>query len=294
MILVIGANGTVGSHVVHQLVEAGRKVRVLARDASKATKHGKDAEIAVGDLARPETLGPAFSGVVKVFLLSNGPEQIEAQAIDAAKAARVAHIVKLSSMGFGPERDALTVGNWHRAAEAHLQASGVAWTILRAGGFSTNALGWVHTINTKDAAFAATGDGKVAVIDPRDLAAVAVTALTQPGHEGKSYELTGPEALSLGEQVVRIGAAVGRSLRFADIPAAAARDAMLQTGMPAPLVERMLEVMAAIKAGGAATVSPDVPRVLGRAARTFSDWARENAAAFERHPVHVKGDPGAA
>lgn len=281
MILIVGANGTVGSQVVNQLVEAGRKVRVLVREPSKAPAHGKGVEAVVGDLARPETLGGAFAGVEKVFLLSRGPERLEINAIDAAKAAGVRHVVKLSSMGFGPDRDALTIGNWHRAVEAHLEASGLAWTILLAGGFSTNALGWAQTIKTQGAAFAATGDGKVSVIDPRDIAAVAAATLTQPGHEGKRYELTGPEALSFAEQVALIGAAIGRPLRFVDVPPAAARDAMLSSGMPAPVAEGMLEVMAKIKAGSAETISPAVEQVLGRKPRAFTAWARENAAAFQ-------------
>ncbi|HEX4445685.1 MAG TPA: NAD(P)H-binding protein [Polyangiaceae bacterium] len=280
MILVVGANGTVGTQVVRQLLEAGQKVRVLAREPSKASKHGGGVEVVAGDLAKPQGLAPAFAGVAKVFLLSPGPEHLENHAVDAAGAAGVRHIVKLSSMGFGPRRDALAIGNWHRAVEAHLRASGVAWTILLAGGFSSNALGWAGTIRAQGAAFAAAGEGKVAVVDPRDLAAAAVVALVRPGHEGKRYELTGPEALTFAEQVALIGAAIDRPLRFVDAPSAAARDGMLQMGMPAPLVEQMLEVMAAIKAGGAATVSPDIERLLGRRARTFGEWARENAAAF--------------
>ena len=119
------------------------------------------------------------------------------------------------------------------------------------------------------------------MIDPRDIASVATATLTQPGHEGKRYELTGPEALSFAEQVALIGAAIGRPLRFVDVPPAAARDAMLSSGMPAPVAEGMLEVMAKIKAGGAETVSPAVEQVLGRKPRTFAAWARENAAAFQ-------------
>ena len=281
MILVIGANGTVGSQVVHQLLEAGQKVRVLVRDPSKGAKHGAAVEVIAADLARPESLGAAFAEVEKAFLLSTGPDGIEINGIDAAKAAGVKHIVKLSTMGFGPERAPLAIGGWHRPVEAYLEASGLAWTILRAGGFSANALGWATSIKTQGAAFAATGDGKVAVIDPRDLAAVAVTTLTRPGHEERRYELTGPEALSFAEQVSLIGAAIGRPLRFVDVPPEAARDAMLQTGMPAPLAERMLEVMAAIKSGRGATVSSDVEKVLGRKPRTFAAWAQENAAAFK-------------
>ena len=280
MILVIGANGTVGTHLVRELAGAGHRVRALARDAEKAARHGRGVEVAIGDLSRPDTLAPAMAGVERVFLLSNGPEALEQGAVDAARAAGVRRVVKLSSMGFGPSRDALTIGRWHRAVEAHLERSGLAWTIVLAGGFATNALGWSSTIRGQGTVFAATGAGQVAVVDPRDLASVAVAALTGPGHEGRRYEVTGPEALSFADQVAILGAATGRALRFADVPPEAARDGMLRSGMPAPMVEGLLEVMANIKAGGAATVSGDVERVLGRKARTFVAWAAENAAAF--------------
>lgn len=281
MILVVGANGNVGSQVVQQLVEAGRRVRVLVRDPVKAAKHGAGVEVSKGDLASPETLAPAFKDIDQVFLVTAGPEQLENNAIDAAKAAGVRHLVKLSTMGFGPERDSLAIGRWHRAVEAGLEASGMAWTLLLAGGFNTNALFWAPSLKTQGVAFAATGDGKVAVVDPRDLAAVATVALTRPGHEGRRYELTGAEPLSYADQVALIGAAMGRPLRFMDVPPAAARDAMLQAGMPAPRAEAMLEVMANIKLGRAATVTGTIEQLLGRKPRTFASWAKDHAAAFQ-------------
>jgi (4-alkanoyl-5-oxo-2,5-dihydrofuran-3-yl)methyl phosphate reductase len=280
MILVIGATGTVGSRVVHQLRDAGRDVRVLVRDASKLAKQGRGIEVVVGDLARPETLGPVFAGVARVFLISQGPAELEGNAIDAARAAGVAHVVKLASMGFGPNRDALQIGRWHRTAEARLRTSGLDWTILRAGGFSSNALGWAPSIKAQGAVFAATGEGKVTVIDPRDIAAVAVTALTQADHAGKLYELTGPQALSAAEQVAVIGTAIGRSLRFVDVGPDAARDGMLRAGIPEPIASGMVEVMAHIKAGEAEVFSPDLERLLDHKPRTFAAWAEEHAGVF--------------
>jgi uncharacterized protein YbjT (DUF2867 family) len=152
--------------------------------------------------------------------------------------------------------------------------------VLLASGYASNALGWAETIRTQGAVFAATGEGTVGVIDPRDIAAVAATALTEVGHAGQRYELTGPQALSFAEQVSQLGKVIGRELSFVDVPAAAARDAMLRTGMPEPLVNGMLEVMSRIRAGDAATLSPDVERVLGRKPRTFAAWATDHAAAF--------------
>lgn len=283
MILVVGANGTVGSRLVRRLVEGGHPVRALVRDVPRAVQHGPAVAIAEGDLAWPGTLGPALAGVDRVFLVTNGPAAVEKAAIDAARAAGVAHVVKLSSMGFGPSRDALAIGNWHREVEDHLAASRLPWTVLRAGGFSTNALGWGRSIRERDAVFAPAGDGKVAVVDPDDLAGAAAAVLAAPvdRHAGARYELTGPEALGFAEQVAILAEALGRPLRFVDVPPGAARDEMLRTGMPAALVEPMLEVMAAIRAGGAATVTPTAAQLLGRPARTFAHWVAANLAAFQ-------------
>ncbi len=124
------------------------------------------------------------------------------------------------------------------------------------------------------------GEGKSAPIDPRDIAAVAVKALSTPGHEGKAYTLTGPEALTMGEQVAKIGAAIDRPLRSVDVPADAARAGMLKSGMPPRLVDALLELMAVARAGHSAIVSPAVAEVLGRPARTFDAWLHDHVAAF--------------
>jgi (4-alkanoyl-5-oxo-2,5-dihydrofuran-3-yl)methyl phosphate reductase len=277
MILVIGANGTVGREVVSQLKAANVPVRVLVRDQKKAPA---GVEVVVGDLAEPSTLAPAFAGVQRLFLLSQGPAALENNAIDAAAKAGVSRIVKLSSMGFGKERDGLTLARWHRDVERHLQASGIPATLLYAGNFSSNTLGWAPTLRAQGAAFAAMGDGKTAPVDPRDLAAVGVAALTQPGHEGRIYELTGPATLTTTQQIAILGEVMGKPWHYVDVPPAAAREGMVQSGLPAPFAEAMLEVMAAIKAGGADKVTDDVQRVLGRPARSFADWARDHAAAF--------------
>jgi (4-alkanoyl-5-oxo-2,5-dihydrofuran-3-yl)methyl phosphate reductase len=282
MILVTGATGTIGSEVVKQLIEAGEKVRVLVRDPAKAAKFGGRVEVAQGDLEKPETLGPAFAGVDKAFVLAMGTDlaKLEGNAFEAAKKAGVKHVVKLSAMGADIE-PGITLGRWHRESEEKLKATGVAWTILRPGNFASNALGWVGSIKGQGAAFQPTGEGKVAPIDPRDIAAVAVKVLTSPGHEGQAYTITGPEALSGAEQVAAISAAIGKPLRFIDVPEAAAREGMLKAGMPEGYVGPVLELMALIKAGYAGTVTPTVEQLLGRKPRSFSEWARDNAAAFQ-------------
>ena len=281
MILVTGATGTVGSQVVEQLLAAGERVRVLARDPAKAAKFGAAVEVAQGDLSKSETLPAAFEGIEKVFLLATGPElaNLEAHAITAAKRASVKHVVKLSALGADIE-PGIQLGRWHRESEKNLEESGLTWTILRPGNFHTNALGWARSIQAQGVVYHLTGAGKSAPIDPRDIAAVAVAALTTPGHEGKIYDLTGPEALTAAEQVEKIGVALEKPLQAIDAPESAARGGMLAEGMPRELVEAVLELMALIRAGHVEKKTTTVAEVLGREPRTFDAWVKDNIAAF--------------
>jgi uncharacterized protein YbjT (DUF2867 family) len=207
LILVTGATGIVGSEIVKQLVEARQKVRVLVRDPAKALKFGTGIEVVKGDLSKPETLVAAFAGVDKVFVLSNGLDlpTLEANAFDAAKKAGVKHIVKLSGRHLDADFLAGTVlAQWHSESERRLRTLGITWTILRPGVFASNFLMWL--VREQGAVFLPVGDGRDTPTDPRDIAAVAVKVLTTPGHEGKVYELTGPEFLSYAEMVQKMGA----------------------------------------------------------------------------------------
>ncbi|XYH93312.1 SDR family oxidoreductase [Sorangium sp. So ce1128] len=282
MILVTGATGTIGSEVVKQLLEAGAPVRVLARNPSKAAaKLGAGVAIVLGDLGAPETLDAAFADVDKAFVLSAGPDlaSLEANAVSAAKKAGVGHIVLLSVFG-AESAPGLQNARRHRESEKNLAASGLAWTFVRPGAFASNAFGWAPSIKAQGEVYAPMGEGKNAPIDPRDVAAVAVTALTSPGHDGKAYGITGPEALSMREQVAKIAAAIDRPLRFVDVPSAAARDGMLKAAMPPGMVDAILEYMAHVRAGEAATTTTTVADVLGRPARTFDAWIHDHVAAF--------------
>jgi uncharacterized protein YbjT (DUF2867 family) len=174
----------------------------------------------------------------------------------------------------------VTLGKWHRAGEKLLEGSGIAWTFLRPGGFSSNALGWIGTIKAQGKVYYPTGTGKLAVIDPRDIAASGVAALTTPGHEGKAYDLTGPEALSTGEMCQVLTKVIGKQVDYVDVPDAAARESMLGAGMPAPVVDALLEFTAMVRAGQGAMVTEDVKKLTGQPARSFETWARDFASAF--------------
>jgi uncharacterized protein YbjT (DUF2867 family) len=281
MILVTGATGNVGAALVRQLVESNHAVRAFVRDGVATNTLAPGVEIARGDLARPESLEAALAGVDKMYLLCPavpGLPELEAGAIAAAKRAGVRHVVKHSNMGADREPP-ITLPRWHRAGEQLIERSGMAWTFVRPTGFMSNALGWAGMIK-HGTVYAPATDGKLSVVDPRDIAAVACAALTEPGHEGKAYDVTGPEALSTAEQVAMIGEAIGRPIKCIDVPNAAARDSMIGMGMPAIIVDALLEFMDLVRAGRGATVSDAVPRVTGKRARTFAAWVAEHAGAF--------------
>ncbi|HEY4724557.1 MAG TPA: SDR family oxidoreductase, partial [Actinomycetota bacterium] len=217
MILVIGATGTVGSEVVRQLVATGERPRALVRDPAAARQRlGEEVEHVVGDLDRPETIAAALAGVDRVFLLttqSSRQPEWERAVIGAAARAGVGQLVKLSVFR-ADEQSPLQVARQHGQAERVLAQSGLAATILRPVFFMQNLLAMVH-----DAAIAtAAGDGRVAMVDARDIAAVAVATLTGGGHAGKTYTLTGPEALSFYQVASILSRQTGRPLRHVRVP----------------------------------------------------------------------------
>jgi uncharacterized protein YbjT (DUF2867 family) len=280
MILVLGATGNTGSEVARQLIAAGERPRLLVRDPAKAAAFDGEADVVAGDLSSPDSLAAAMRGVEKLYLVSTGTEiaALEGNAIDAARQAGVRHVVKLSV--FGADSPGIDFARWHAAAERRLVESGLAWTMLRPGSFMSNSLAWAETIRAQGAFYQPTGEGRWTTIDPADIGAVAVRALTTPGHEGKSYSLTGPESLSGAGYAAKLASVLGRPVSFVDVPPAAAHEGMIQSGMPARYADAVLDLLAAMKAGRYDAVTDTVREVTGRPATTFEDWARRNARAF--------------
>lgn len=278
MILVTGPSGHIGKELVPQLLAAGQDVRVLVRDERKVAWLDPCVERAVGDLERPETLAAALRGVEKVFLLTFETRQ-DVNMLAVAKAAGVRQIVKLSTLEAADRK--LQLGRWHRERESLIEASGLEWTFLRPGMFMSNSLDWWgDTIREQGGVYFPGGKGRVAPVDPRDIAAVAAAALTRPGHAGCIHELTGAELLTIREMVETISRVIGQPLRYQNIPPLAARFFMLKSGMDKTLVDALMEVIAALRKGGGEQVTGTVAQVLGRAPRSFEDWCREHADAF--------------
>lgn len=279
--LITGATGNVGSRVAERLMASGGRARVFVRDIEKASvRYGGRADIFTGDLADVKTLTPALTGADALFLVNSGPEMaaLDGLAAEAAKAAGVKHLVKLSS--YDAREQNVGTGVWHAAGEAAILASRIPFTFVQPSGFMSNALYWARAIKTEGVVRAATGDGKIAFIHPCDIADVSVAALTQPQYLGQSLPITGPEALSYADMTAKIGAAIGQALRFEAISDEEARGQQVAWNTPAPLVEARLSIFHAIREGRLAAVTGTVERVLGRKPIAFDEWARENAAAF--------------
>ena len=281
MILVTGATGTVGREVVTQLLAVGHPVRGMTRNPSQAKMDAR-VEVVKGDFAAPETLKKAVEGVERVFSLTFGPQTgtHERELARAAKKAGVRHIVKLGAMG-GDGETRNTIRKWHDEGEQEIKGAGVAWTMLRPGRFMSNALQWRESISRQGKVFSNYGEGKLPSVHPRDIAAVAVRALTTHGHEGKTYHLTGPEALSIGDEVAILSNVLGRRIEYVPISDEAARKEMERAGMPPFLIDALLPFAAFVRSGKAAEVLPTVEEVTGRPALRFVDWAKEHAESFQ-------------
>ncbi len=214
MILVIGATGNVGGELVKHLLDQGQEVRALVRDASRAEVLPPGVTIAVGNLEDPASLAAAANGVDAVFFMQLAPIPAQAQAfIDSIRSIGVKRVVVLSSVGtrFHP---APTIGAFIAARDDVFRASDLDVTYVYAYGLMSNAQWWAPTIRESGQVVDATEPGKIGIVDPYDVAAVAAVALTQPGHAGHGYFVTGPEALSPGEQTVILSEVLKRPLEF--------------------------------------------------------------------------------
>lgn len=274
MIMVTGATGNVGSELVQQLQRAGRRVRALVRGAGRAGLRG--VEVVSGDLDRPDTLGPALQGVRSVFLL--GGRRDMPALLEEVRRAGVEHVVLLSSRSVedGDPTNAI-VAMW-MASEDAVRSSGVPWTILRPSGFMSNALRWLPQVRAGDLVRAPFPDVPIALIDPADIAAVASELLGSERHLGRSHSLSGPEALTPAQQVRILGAALGRSLQFEGQVGAAAEEALART-FPPSFVEAQLRFFARGEFDDSRVV-PGVQEIVGRPARTFTQWAGAHAGLF--------------
>jgi uncharacterized protein YbjT (DUF2867 family) len=283
MILVIGATGTNGREVVQRLAGAGHRVRALVRNATKADGlRLPNVELAQGDLGDPASLNRAFEGVRRAFVVTAVDRRAGEwcrNAFDAAKRAGRPHLVKFSGMGAGTADAALL--RQHGETDEMLQASGLPYTILRPNSFYQNMLWSAGTIKGHGAFYLPMRDGRQSLVDVRDIASVAVKVLTEPGHEGQVYEITGPESLSYADVAATLSRVLGKPVRYVDVPPEAAKDSMLKAGMPAWNAEAVTELYGAFATGQFGYTTDAVQRITGQPPISFEQWARENVAAFQ-------------
>ena len=281
VILITGGTGNVGSELVRLLLERGAEIRLLARDPGKVRVEG--AEVVGGDLSKPETLAPALAGVDHAFLLSSYlPDQyaLHANLIEVSRRLGGIHIVEMCAIGTTHDSPIALLRRFARAEDL-LKASGLDWTILEPHMFMQNLLGSAGTIAADGVFYSCTGDGRMAAVDTRDIAAVAAVALTEPGHAGKTYVVTGPEAVSQADMARTISGVLGREVRYVDVPNESFRETMLGFGLTAEQADDITMLYGEIfAAGGGAAVSSAVPDVTGRPARSFEQFVRDHADAF--------------
>jgi uncharacterized protein YbjT (DUF2867 family) len=262
MILVTGATGNVGRQVVAQLRTEGAEVRALSR-------HSGDFR---GDLGIPDSLETALDGVSAVFLV--WPLHT-AEAMPAVLDLMGKHAERVVLLGSGGVRDF----TFEQQQQALVQ-SGLRWTFIRPSTFAANALWWAPQIRSGDSVCGAYGQVAMPMLHERDIAAVGVRALLDDGHDGASYNLTGPEILTQASQVRLIGEALGRPVRWEEVDRAAARTRMLADDFPESFVDVLLDAYARMSTISPAPVTSTVEQVTGRPARTFLEWAHDHAAEF--------------
>ncbi|PTM58735.1 NAD(P)H-binding protein [Desmospora activa] len=270
-VLVTGATGTVGRHIVAQLVQKGVQVRALTRNRKNA-RFPENVEVVEGDLMSPETLTPALRGVTALYLipssdqagstLETGPEVIE-QAVKAG----IQRITFLTLYGEGPVEEAI-------------QHSGQQWTFIQPVGFMANALDdWRESIREEGVVQVLNGTAKGALIHERDIAAVAVATLLEDGHHGQCYTLTGPEAISTVEAVELISKAIGKDIKVEELTEEQARQQWREKGYDEESIHFFMEMNNNPPAIGY-TVLPTVEKVTGRPAKTFAEWVAEHKSQF--------------
>lgn len=282
MIVVTGASGRIGRDLLRFLAERGAGVKALSRHPPGDVQLPGVAWV-TADLANRRALPSIFAGADRLFLLTGNVGDmvpLEKNAIAAAEEAGVAHVVKLSALG-ASDHSKSVIGLWHYNVERTLRATDLAWTILRPHVFMQNLLDQRDSIRGEGKAYSPSGEARIPMIDTRDIAAVAAAALTEPGHEGKRYTLTGPEALSYREAVAVLSDVLGRPLTYVPETDDDAWSRLRRRGLPPWHIAAQLALAGYQRQGGGTDIITDTIEVVtGRPPRTFQDFARDHAPSF--------------
>ena len=288
-ILVVGATGTVGWEVVRRLSAAGTRPLALTHTGPTGPVLSDPVDRVSADLDRPATVEAALEGVDRIFLLTRQTSRQLAQeqtVIAAAARAGVGRVVKLSVFR-ADERSPLQIARQHWQAERVLQDSGLQHTVLRPVFFMQNLLGMV-----RDGVIAtATQDGRVAMIDARDIAAAAVAALTTVPAEGRVYTLTGPEAVSFDQVADLLGRQTGQSISHVRVPAEAVMERLRGAGAEAWFAADMAALHAMLADGYEDVITPDIAALTGARATPLARFATDFSARFASNAAPAGGRP---
>jgi uncharacterized protein YbjT (DUF2867 family) len=281
-VILVTTAGKVGAEAVRLLCEQRTPVRVLVRDPGKAAIRAlaaAGAEIAAGDLDVPASIDAAMAGVSAVVLVSPAVPAQELNVVASAGRAGVGHVVKATSKASADSPIARRRGQ--AEIEAGLAAAGIPHTLLRSNAYQQNVLALAPAITATSSFGSAAGKGRAGMVDTRDVAAVAAAvAVTPAPHAGRTYWLSGPELLSNYDVAAVLSRLLGRTVTYRELTFEENRDAMIRAGVPGPVAEMNAQAFALNVDGDAAWLTEDVRAVLGRAARSFEQFAAEHVAAF--------------
>ncbi|MFJ9027472.1 NmrA family NAD(P)-binding protein [Streptomyces sp. NPDC102274] len=275
-VLVTGATGTVGRQVVSELLRRGHTVRALTRDPEKAragllSDFPSGVDVVRGDLADPASLAPALDGVTGLHLITFGgamfaPLETGPEIVELARKTGVRRVTVLFGGGETPVQRAV-------------EASGLDWTVVQPVEFMSNALEWAEAIRTEDTVSEPFTGRLSAMIHEADIGAVAAVALTEEGHAGRTYLITGPEVLTVQDKVDALAAARGREIGLVELTEETAKKRWRAAGQPEDVIDFLIMVYRDTPPEGR-TVVDTVEKVTGRPARTFAEWAAEHATVF--------------
>jgi uncharacterized protein YbjT (DUF2867 family) len=282
-ILVTGATGNTGSTLLQALAKRGARVRAMVRDqAGGARLRDTSAAIVVGNFDDPRSIEAALEGVTRAYLVTPSSPDAEAQQVrfvELAALVGVEHLVKLSQLA-ADEASPVRFLRYHAAVERRIRELGIGFTFLRPNLYFQGLLAFQPMIATEGRFAAPIGDARVSAVDVRDIAAVAAIALTERGHEGKTYTITGPAAVTHAEMASAISEAIGRQVSFMDVPPQAFGGALRGAGVPAWQADGLVEDYAHYARGEAGAISPHVREVTGAEPRDVATFARDYAGTF--------------
>jgi uncharacterized protein YbjT (DUF2867 family) len=287
MIVITGATGFVGRHLVNLLDHDNAAVRAVTR-SPKAAGWPSGVEVVTADPSRPETMVEALTGASTLFLHPRAAGDSAGELVALARDLGVRRIVALAAANVGDpldEQPSRHRGDRNKEAEEAAAGSGLEWTSLRAASFAVNTLfAWGGQIRAGDVVRYVHATFEESPLHERDLVEVAVRALVTDDLLGQRPVLTGPQSLSHERQVGIIGDALGRPLRYQEIPPGVAEAGMVERGFPAPFVHALMSRYAKHLDAPQEPPTEDVAKILGRPARTYADWVAENADTFRNRP----------